>query len=151
VADTTAAEVPSGVLFVDDEPDNIRIIVDILKDALDERVDAAHSVEDAVELLLARPYRLVVMDVFIPLGEHPNRVLGPRADKVQEHVDHLGGLVLLEEIDRLDPRPTVMAHTACTDHALLEIFGDRVVHRIPKPAPLDTLLRDVVDTLRSLD
>jgi len=142
---------PSGVLFVDDEPDNIRILVDILADALDEPVEAAHSVEDAVEHLHNHDYRLVVMDVFIPLGDHPNRVLGPRGAKVQDNVEHLGGLVLLEELDRLDPRPTVMAHTACTDHALLEIFGDRVVHRIPKPAPLDTVLRDVVDTLRELD
>jgi hypothetical protein len=34
----------------------------------------------------------------------------------------------------------VISFTACTDHVLLELFGDRVARRIPKPAPLDTLL-----------
>lgn len=141
---------PTGILFVDDEPQNIRILVEILADALDEPVEAVHSVEHAVERLHQHPFRLVVMDVFIPLGDHPNRVLGTRARKLQDRVEHLGGLVLLDELDRVNPRPTVMAHTACTDHALLEIFGDRVVHRIPKPAPLDTVLRDVMDVMRGL-
>lgn len=139
---------PTGVLFVDDEPENIGILVDILSDALDERVDAAHTVHDAVQALLAHDYRLVVMDVFIPLGDHEQRDLGPRAASVQQHAEHLGGLALLEEIDRLDPRPQVLAHTACTDRILLDIFKDRVLHRIPKPAPVDTVLRDVMDVLR---
>jgi CheY-like chemotaxis protein len=141
------SDAPTGLLFVDDEPQNISILVEILSDSLDEPVLAVGSVEAAVEALHARHWRGVVMDVFIPLGDHPNRVLGPRATSMQDDVDHLGGLILLEEIDRLHPRPVVMAHTACTDHALLEIFGDRVVHRIPKPAPLDTVLRDVMEHL----
>lgn len=141
-------DAPSGLLFVDDDLDNVSVAVGIMADVLDEPVEAVASVEEAVLRLHDRDWRAVVMDVFIPLGDHPNRVLGDRARKVQKDVDHLGGLVLLEEIDRLDPRPLVLAHTACTDHALLEIFGDRVVHRIPKPAPVDTLLRDIMDALR---
>lgn len=140
---------PSGALFVDDEPENVEIIVDILTDTIEGPVVFARSVTEAVEQLHAHPFELVVMDVFIPLGDHPNRILGPRASKLQDRVDHLGGLVLLEEIDRLSPRPRVLAHTACTDHALLEIFSGRVEARIPKPAPIDTVLRVVVDTLQS--
>ena len=87
------------------------------------------------------------MDLFIPLGDHPHRVLGPRARRYQEHVEHLGGLVLLEELDRLEDRPVVVSHTACTDHVLLELFGDRVERRIPKPAPLDTLLQNLFEVL----
>ena len=136
---------PSGLLFVDDEPQNVKILAEILEDSIDQRVTVVSTVEAAVEALHDRPYRAVIMDVFIPLGDHPNRVLGPRAETLQDKVDHLGGLVLLEEIDRLDPRPIVLAHTACTDHILLDVFGDRVVHRIPKPAPLDTVLRDIMD------
>ncbi len=103
--------------------------------------------ERAVELLHARDWRVVVMDLFIPLGDHPDRVLGPRARRYQENVDHLGGLVLLEEIDRLARRPCIVSHTACTDPVLHEVFGDLVAHRIPKPAPLDTLLTTLREVL----
>ncbi len=135
-----------GILFVDDEPDNVRLAAEILGEALHIPVEVASSVEEAVELLHARPWKCVVMDLFIPLGDHPDRVLGPRARRYQEQVEHLGGLVLLEELDRLGgPRPTVVSHTACTDHVLLELFGDRVARRIPKPAPMDTLLHNLLE------
>ncbi len=72
--------------------------------------------------------------------------------KWQEHVEHLGGLILLEEIHRLpEPRPAVIAHTACTDHVLLELFGDQVTRRIPKPAPLDTLLHNLAEVMAALE
>lgn len=134
-----------GVLFVDDDRENVRLAAEILADGLGETVQVVTSVEAAVEQLHLHPWRGLVMDLFIPLGDHPRRVLGPRARRYQEHVEHLGGLVLLEEIDRLDYRPTVVSHTACTDHVLLELFGDRVARRIPKPAPFDTLLSALMD------
>jgi CheY-like chemotaxis protein len=137
----------SAVLFVDDEPENVEIVAEILAEALHDEVRVVQTVEAAVEALLEKPWRLVVMDLFIPLGDHPDRVLGPRARRYQDDVDHLGGLVLLEEIDRMAVPPMVMSHTACTDHVLLEIFGDRVARRLPKPAPMDTLLRNVMDVL----
>lgn len=139
----------SGVLFVDDELDNVELIAEILGEALDMPVYVEETVEGAVERLHETQLTAVVMDLFIPLGDHPHRVLGPRARRYQEHVDHLGGLVLLEEIDRLNRRPIVVSHTACTDHVLLEIFGDRVARRIPKPAPLDTLLRNVIEVINA--
>ncbi|MEZ4322516.1 MAG: hypothetical protein R3F61_33930 [Myxococcota bacterium] len=138
----------SGVLFVDDELENVELIAEILGEALEMPVMVEQTVEGAVERLHERDFTAVVMDLFIPLGAHPSRVLGPRAKRYQDQVDHLGGLVLLEEIDRLRKRPIVMSHTACTDHVLLELFGDRVARRIPKPAPLDTLLRNVIEVLR---
>lgn len=137
----------NGVLFVDDELDNVELIAEILGEALDMPVRVEQTVEGAVEQLHDQHFTAVVMDLFIPLGDHPRRVLGPRARRYQEQVDHLGGLVLLEEIDRLERRPIVMSHTACTDHVLLELFGDRVARRIPKPAPLDMLLRNVIDVI----
>lgn len=138
----------SGLLFVDDEVDNVSLAAEILAEALDMRVQVVDSVEGAVEALHRTDWRAVIMDLFIPLGDHPQRILGPRATGYQESVDHLGGLVLLEEIDRLDRRPIVISHTACTDHVLLELFGDRVARRIPKPAPMDTLLQNVMEVLR---
>jgi len=138
----------SGILFVDDELDNVELIAEILGEALEMPVLIEQTVEGAVERLHEMDLTAVVMDLFIPLGDHPQRVLGPRAKRYQAQVEHLGGLVLLEEIDRLEKRPIVMSHTACTDHVLLELFGDRVARRIPKPAPLDTLLRNVIEVLR---
>lgn len=137
----------SGVLFVDDELENVELIAEILGEALDMPVLVEETVEGAVARLHEQQLTAVVMDLFIPLGDHPHRVLGPRASRYQEQVDHLGGLVLLEELDRVRPRPIVVSHTACTDHVLLEIFGNRVARRIPKPAPLDMLLRNVIDVI----
>lgn len=134
-----------GILFVDDELDNVELLAEILTEALDRPVQVVASVEDAVELLHQGGWAMVVMDLFIPLGDHPHRILGPRARRYQEHVDHLGGLVLLEEIERLPVHPLVLSHTACTDHVLLELFGDRVERRIPKPAPIDTVLHNIME------
>lgn len=136
-----------GILFVDDEPENVDLVVSILEDSLGLPVVVAPSVERAVELLHERPWRAIVMDLFIPLGNHPHRILGPRARRYQEHVEHLGGLVLLEEIERLAHRPIVVSHTACTDHVLHELFGDVVTRMIPKPAPVDTLLQGLMEVL----
>jgi CheY-like chemotaxis protein len=140
----------NGILFVDDEPENVEIAAEILAESLEVNVQIAESVEDAVELLHTDSWAAVVMDLFIPLGDHPHRVLGPRATKYQEQVEHLGGLVLLEELERLSERPIVVSHTACTDHVLLELFGNVVARRIPKPAPLDTLLQNLMEVLAPL-
>ncbi len=142
----------AGVLFVDDEPDNVATAVSVLQGSLGVPVEAVETVEAAVALLVARPWAVVVMDLFIPLGDHPQRVLGARAVRFQEHVQHLGGLILLEEIARLpEPRPVVVSHTACTDHVLLDLFGDQVLRRIPKPAPLDTLLHNLAEVMAALE
>ena len=143
-------EEPPGVLFVDDEPENVEVAVGILESSLGVPVVSVDSVERAVELLHERPWKIVVMDLFVPLGDDPRRVLGPRARRYQEHVDHLGGLVLLEEIERLPNPPIVVSHTACTDHVLHELFGDRVARMIPKPAPLDTLLQGLMDVIHGI-
>jgi CheY-like chemotaxis protein len=139
----------TGILFVDDDPENVAIVASIVGEALGVPVLVVDTVELAVEALHTGAYRIVVMDLFIPLGDHPDRVLGPRAKRYQEHVEHLGGLVLLEEIERLDRAPVVISHTACTDHVLLELFKDRVALRIPKPAPVDTVLHQLVEIFRN--
>ena len=138
----------NGILFVDDELENVKIAAEILQEAFDEPVESVTSVELAVERLLEHPWRALVMDLLIPLGDHPRRVLGPRSRRYQDQVEHLGGLVLLEEVERLSYQPLVISHTACTDHVLLELFKDRVIRRIPKPAPLDTLLHNLLEVLR---
>jgi CheY-like chemotaxis protein len=135
------------VLFVDDEPGHVDSVARIVAGALDAEVRVARSVQEAVALLHDQPYDIVVTDIFIPLGEKPRSSLGPRARRYAETVEHLGGLMLLDELDRLDPAPKVLAHTACTDFALIEILGQKVHTRVPKPAPVDVLLRAVLEAL----
>ncbi len=135
------------ILFVDDDPQHIELIANTLRQVLGAEVHLAASVEAAVTLLHAQPFDLVITDIFIPLGPSARATLGPRARRYAETVRHLGGLVLLDEIDRVDPAPKVLTHTACTDFALLEVLGDRVTDRVPKPAPADVLLRAVLEAL----
>lgn len=135
------------ILFIDDEPEQIAVAVDLVKEVLECETLVASTVEEAVSLLHDRPFDLIVSDIFIPLGAKPGGALGPRARRYKETVRHLGGLVLLDELDRVPNGPTVLAHTACTDFELIEILGDRVEARIPKPAPADTMLRAVLQAL----
>lgn len=135
------------ILFVDDEPGHVDVVQRTVAEALDAQVVVADSVEAAVRALHETSFDLVVTDIFIPLGSKPRDAMGPRSRRYEETVQHLGGLVLLDELDRVSPRPKVLAHTACTDMALIEILGDCVAARVPKPAPVDVLLRAVLEAL----
>ena len=135
------------ILFIDDEPEQIAVAVDLVREVLECTVDVAPSVESAVAILQEAHVDLVVTDIFIPLGATPGGPLGPRARKYKETVRHLGGLVLLDELERVRNPPIVLAHTACTDFELIEVLGDRVEARIPKPAPADVMLRSVLEAL----
>ncbi|MCB9793227.1 MAG: hypothetical protein H6741_10915 [Alphaproteobacteria bacterium] len=137
------------ILFVDDEPENIDFVSGLLAEVLGAEVDVARSVAEAVEALHshAEPYTLVVTDVFIPMGEEAREALGPRARRVQRDIAHLGGLALLDEIDRLDDPPKVLVNTACNEYAMVEALEEHGVNRVPKPAPVDVLLRAVLELL----
>lgn len=135
------------ILFIDDDPEHVDFVSRLLSDALGAGVDVVSSVEDAVLALHAHTYALVVTDIFIPLGQAPRAALGPRSRRYAENLQHLGGLVLLDELERLVPRPRVLAHTACTDYALIDVLGNAVHAKVPKPAPPDVLLRAVLEAL----
>lgn len=135
------------LLFVDDDPDHVDVVTRTLRDALDAEVVVVASVEDALSALEGEPFDLVVADIFIPLGARLALRLGPRSRQYEETLRHLGGLLLLDELDRLPHPPPVLAHTACTDFELIEIFGERVVGRVPKPAPVEVLLRAVLEAM----
>lgn len=136
------------LLFIDDDPENVEGVAATLREALDAEVLVVTSVEEAVKALHAAPIDIVVTDVFIPLGASPRDVLGPRARRYAEQLDHLGGLVLLDELDRVDPAPIVLAHTACIDPVLVELLGERVHARVRKPAPFEVLLEAVLEAIR---
>ena len=135
------------ILFIDDDPEHVELVSRTLRDALDAESLVVDSVEDAVLALQTQVYDVVVTDIFIPLGDTVRASLGPRATSYAENVQHLGGLVLLDELERVEPRPAVLVHTACTDFELLELLDEVVTARIPKPAPVDVLLRAVLEAL----
>ena len=135
------------VLFVDDDPDHVSLVSRLVSEVLGAHVDVVDTVEAAVALLHAAAYDLVVTDIFIPLGSTARASLGPRSRCYEENLQHLGGLVLLDELERVAPRPKVLVHTACTDFALIEVLGDAVHARVPKPASPDVLLRFVLEAL----
>lgn len=134
------------ILFVDDEPENVEVTARVLKDALGADVLVAHTVEDAVRVLHEGGVDLLITDIFIPMGERPQGLLGPRARRKAEQIEHLGGLVLLDELDRL-PDCKVLVNTACVDRALLEVLGERHLQRVRKPAPPEVLIQAVMDML----
>ncbi len=136
-----------NILFVDDDPQHVEVVQRTVTEALDAQVQVVTSVEEAVMALHSREFDLVVTDIFIPLGKAAREAMGPRSRRYEDTVQHLGGLVLLDELDRVNPQPKVLAHTACTDMALIEILGDCVTARVPKPAPVDVLLRAVIEAL----
>lgn len=135
------------VLFLDDEPERVDTVRRLVAEVLDAEVVMATTVEQAVEALHASPVDLVVADLFIPLGARPGGALGPRARRYAENLEHLGGLILLDELDRVKPGPALLLHTACTDHVLLSLLEGRAHGRVPKPAPVDVLLRAVLEAL----
>ena len=137
------------ILVVDDEPELLEPSIQLLRVALEADVRVVTSVDEAVQALHDAATDVVIADIFLPLGERPRELLGPRARRYAENLVHLGGLVLLDEIDRVEPAPKVLAYTACTDFALLEVLGDRVTARIPKPCPADVLLQAVMDAVRA--
>jgi CheY-like chemotaxis protein len=135
------------ILVVDDEPEKLDASCALLRTALDAEVLLVESVAEAVAHVQSRDVDLVIADIFLPLGHGPRAALGPRARRYAENLQHLGGLVLLDELDRVDPAPRIIAHTACTDFALLQVLGDRVGLRLPKPAPADAFLQAVIEVL----
>lgn len=135
------------ILFIDDDPEHVALVSRLIGEVLGATVDVVDTVEAAVTLLQTHTYTLVVTDIFIPLGRTPRAKLGPRSRGYEENLQHLGGLVLLDELERVSPRPRVLAHTACTDFALIEVLGDAVFAKVPKPASPDVLLRAVLEAL----
>jgi len=139
------------LLIVDDEPYNLEAACRVLKESLDAEIVMAETVSKAIEVLLEQDFDLIITDIFIPMGSNFKDYVGPRARKYKDDMEHLGGLALLDSIEKISNPPKILVHTACTDFALLQVFGEHVVGRIPKPAPMDILLKEVRDALHTKD
>ena len=139
------------LLIVDDELYNLETACRVLKESLDAEVVMVETVSQAIEVLLSQEFDLIITDIFIPMGPDFKDYVGPRARKYQDDMEHLGGLALLDSIEKISNPPKILVHTACTDFALLQVFGEHVVGRIPKPAPMDILLKEVRGALDTND
>jgi len=116
------------LLFIDDEPYNLELAINILQEVI---ADCEHKPD------------LVIMDIFLPLGQRIEDSLGPRAKEYNDTLRHLGGIAILDFLDKQSNPPKVLTHTACTDFELLEVLGDIVHDRIPKPASVEVLLEAI--------
>ncbi|RME22087.1 MAG: response regulator [Deltaproteobacteria bacterium] len=135
------------ILFVDDEAAHATMLTGMLETVLDARVEVVTSVREAIERIQEDAVDLVITDVFLPLGDAPREVFGPRARRYASTLEHLGGLVLLDELDRMSSPPRVLAHTACTEHAVFEALGPRIAGRVHKPASAEQMLCCVLEAL----
>lgn len=131
------------LLFIDDEPHNVSLVMEILQETFPQaQLQLAENAQDSIDLLSAQPWDLVIMDIFLPLGKLEH-TLGRRAEQYHDNLRHLGGLAILDFVEKMPQKPKIIAHTACTDYALIEVLGSVVDDRIPKPAPLDMLLQSI--------
>ena len=129
------------LLFIDDEPYNLELAVDILTEVIEDcSIVVKETAHDSIQWLSENTADLIIMDIFLPLGQNLQETLGPRAKEYSEHLKHLGGIAILDFLEKNPHPPKVLTHTACTDFALLEILGDIVHDRIPKPASVEVLL-----------
>ncbi len=138
------------VLFLDDDPEQVEACAEAIAGAGVAEVLVVRTVAEAVAALHRTRIDLLVMDLFIPLGETPRATFGPRARNYAENVDHLGGLVLLDELERVPSPPMTLLHTACREPIVLELARDRIHARVRKPASADVLIQAVLEALREL-
>ena len=136
------------ILFIDDEPYNLELAVEILRETvIDCSIVVTETAQESIEWLSTHTADLVVMDIFLPLGKNIQDTLGPRAKEYEDNLRHLGGIAILDFLEKQSHPPKVLTHTACTDFALLEILGDIVHDRIPKPAAIEVLIEAVHNEL----
>lgn len=140
------------ILFIDDEPYNLSMIVDMLPMVIEDcTIHITETAKESTEWLSNNQPDLIVMDIFLPLGSKPQQRLGNRSHQFEENLRHLGGLAILDFIEKMIPKPLVLTHTACTDFSLLEILGDVVHERIPKPASMEMLMEIIQRALTSIE
>ena len=136
------------LLFIDDEPHHLSMLMDILPEIIpDCSTHITENAKTSIEWLSSNHPTLIIMDIFLPLGTKTPDRLGTRSHQFEENLRHLGGLAILDFIEKMTPRPMVLTHTACTDFSLLEILGDVVHERIPKPASFEMMLEIIQRSL----
>ena len=140
----------ANILFIDDSPEQYNIAFSILQATNDNlNIYLSSNVRSSIRLLCDVKFDLIILDVFIPIGEGAQDTLGNRAKMYEGEYRHLGGLELVDFLAKMDKKPQVLMHTACFDYDIISMFADIVDDRIPKPAPIDVFLRAVEAALKT--
>ena len=105
------------------------------------------NVRSTIRLLCDVKFDLIILDVYIPIGEGAEDTLGGRAKMYEGEFQHLGGLELIDFLDKMENRPKVLMHTACFDYDIISMFNPIVDDRIPKPASIDVFINTIVRAL----
>jgi response regulator of citrate/malate metabolism len=92
-------------------------------------------------------FDLVILDVFIPVGQGAEDTLGSRAKMYEGEYQHLGGLELIDFFNKMESKPKVLMHTACFDYNIISMFSEIVDDRIPKPASVDVFIKEILGAL----
>lgn len=137
-----------NILFIDDSPEIYNVAFSILQATQnDMNVYLSSNVRSAIRLLCDVKFDLIILDVYIPIGEGAEDTLGSRAKMYEGEFQHLGGLELIDFLNKMENRPKVLMHTACFDYDIISMFNPIVDDRIPKPASIDVFIKAVIEAL----
>ena len=137
-----------NILFIDDTPEKYNTSFGILQATQDNiNIYLSSNVRSTIRLMCDVKFDLIIMDVFIPIGEGAEDTLGNRARIYEGEYQHLGALELIDFLNKMENKPTVLLHTACFDYDIVSMFSEVVDDRIPKPASADVLIKAVIKAL----
>ena len=137
-----------NILLIDDSPEKYNTAFGILQATQDNiNIYLSSNVRSTIRLMCDVDFDLVILDVFIPIGEGAEDTLGARAKMYEGEYQHLGGLELIDFLNKLENKPTVLMHTACFDFNIVSMFSEVVDDRLPKPAPVDVFINTIVRAL----
>ncbi len=137
-----------NILLIDDTPEKYNTAFGILQATQDNiNIYLSSNVRSTIRLMCDVDFDLVILDVFIPIGEGAEDTLGARAKMYEGEYQHLGGLELIDFLNKLEDKPTVLMHTACFDFNIVSMFSEVVDDRLPKPAPVDVFINTIVRAL----
>ncbi len=138
----------ANILFIDDSPERYNVAFSILQATQDNmNIYLSSNVRSTIRLMCDVEFDLVVLDVFIPIGEGAEDTLGNRAKMYEGEYQHLGGLELIDFLNKMEDKPKVLMHTACFDYDIISMFSEVVDDRIPKPASIDVFIKAVIGAL----
>ena len=137
-----------NILFIDDSPEKYNVAFSILQATTSGmNIYLSSNVRSTIRLLCDVKFDLVILDVFIPIGEGAEDTIGSRAKMYQGEHQHLGGLELVDFLNKMENKPQVLMHTACFDYDIISLFSEVVDDRVPKPAPIDVFIKSIIEAL----
>jgi len=137
-----------NILLIDDAPEKYNTAFGILQATQDNmNIYLSSNVRSTIRLMCDVKFDLVILDVFIPVGQGAEDTLGSRAKMYEGEYQHLGGLELIDFLNKMEDKPKVLMHTECFDYDIISMFSEVVDDRIPKPASVDVFIKEILRAL----